>query len=172
MDKKCLYLHRWFKAALKSELIPLVWTFPMEFSWVGTLLAALMGGYEALPAHFAESAWKWWISCQLCSSIPCPYLEKTSPKKQWMKIIPSGQCIYNYPAAFPGLDGRGKQQALLDTEVLLCATAPCVLHCFYSDTTDFVCCYLCSVRQNCWPELGRELCLNMWSLSLYLMEEK
>lgn len=40
-----------------------------------------------------------------------------------MKIIPSGQCIYNYPAAFPGLDGCGKQQALPDTKALLCATA-------------------------------------------------
>lgn len=102
MDEKCLYLHRWLKAALKSELVPLVWALPMEFSWVGAPLAA--------QAHFAESAWLWWITCRLCSSSPMSLKRKKSPKKQWMKIIPIGQCIYNYPAAFPGLDGCGEQQ--------------------------------------------------------------
>lgn len=81
MHKKCLYLHWWFKAALKSELVPLAGTLPMEFSWAGTPLAALVG-YEA---HFAESASLGWISCRLCSSIPCPYLGKKVQKSSGWK---------------------------------------------------------------------------------------
>lgn len=112
----------------------------MEFSWAGTLLAALMG-YEALQAHFAESAWLWWITYRICSSVPCPWNRKKTPKKQWMQIMPVGQCICNYPAAFPGLDGCGKQQHCLSRFCFVPLLL--VVLCFHSATTDFLCSLFC-----------------------------
>lgn len=72
-----------------------IWSFTSPFCWI---CLAVMNNLQTL---------------QLYSMSLLGTGKKQTPKQQWMKIIQIGQCICNYPAAFPGLDGCGKQQHCL-----------------------------------------------------------